>query len=77
MSVACLSPSAQRLCLPLFVLGASFSGIEWLAEVGGGWLSWLSWLTTALALLAVAAGIPLLSGCPPPLENKLGYVSVR
>ncbi|XP_035299535.1 centrosomal protein of 164 kDa isoform X8 [Cricetulus griseus] len=22
------------------------------------------------------SGIPLLSGCPPPLENKLGYVSV-
>jgi hypothetical protein len=28
-------------------------------------------------LLAVPAGIPLLSGSPPPPENKLGYVSVR
>ncbi|ERE75215.1 hypothetical protein H671_4g12820 [Cricetulus griseus] len=28
------------------------------------------------SLHRISTGIPLLSGCPPPLENKLGYVSV-
>lgn len=77
----CLSPPAWKLYLALFVQGTSFSGnaVGTGSERGTGLLGLrLACLTAALEphLPAVVAGIPLLSGSPPPLENKLGYVSI-
>lgn len=53
--------------------GGGLLGLGWgRAGAGAGLLAALE-----THLLAVLAGVPLLNSSPPPLENKLGYVSVR